>query len=161
MAIIKKGGYKPPKPAFNPIPPSQKHEAPNVFMRNCNIGHILDKYIYLRVNDILQKSKNQQDPGDVIATDSFVEVLEKLIISHIRAWYLEDEARRSDITEEKRGLNRRKEAINNGTRRPRYVEALGRMFQLALEGKFSLKEDSVKMYEETGRKLINDSLINK
>lgn len=124
-------------------------------MEKSHIGHVLDKYIELRVNCLLSKPKSPQDPEDIIITDTFVEVLEKLIISHIRGWHLEDEARRPDITEEERALNRKKEAINNGTRRPRYVEALGRMFDLAVSGSFSLSQDSVKMYEETGRKLVN------
>lgn len=121
-----------------------------------HIGNIIDKYIELRVGEILKKSKSLEDPGEIIITDTFVEVLEKLIISHIRGWYLEDEARREDISANDRALNRKKEAINNGTRRPRYVEALGKMFQLAIEGKFSLDQDSVKLYEESGKKLVSE-----
>jgi hypothetical protein len=121
-----------------------------------HIGNIIDKYIELRVGEILKKSKSLEDPGEIIITDTFVEVLEKLIISHIRGWYLEDEARREDISADDRALNRKKEAINNGTRRPRYVEALGKMFQLAIEGKFSLDQDSVKLYEESGKKLVSE-----
>ena len=52
------------------------------------IGEELDKYIQNRVKEVLDNSKFPE--YDDIHSDSFSELIDKLIIVHIRLWYLED-----------------------------------------------------------------------
>ena len=121
-----------------------------------SIGEILDSYIHDKVYKLaIENKENIEVPDNLIITDSFSQVLEKLIISTIRAWNIEEEARQSNLTDNQLAENRRKERVNNGVIRPRLIEALGRMFDLAIKGKFSLKEDHVKMYLQKSEDLLN------
>ena len=58
--------------------------------KDLNIGEKIEDIIKITVHNILNKSKNVEMPNDVVFTDNFGEILEKLIILTTRVWYLED-----------------------------------------------------------------------
>jgi hypothetical protein len=83
---------------------------------------------------------------DIIETDNIGEVIEKLVILHIRTWMLEDamaEAKNdSDIANIKKKID-----ICFKQKRPKLVEAINRMFTNAIILGKELSEDSVKLYK--------------
>jgi hypothetical protein len=115
-------------------------------------GKLVDLFLNEKVKELCEKNKNNVEPPveecKIIITDTFAEVLEKLIISHIRNWNNETDARRPDATIEELGKNRLREVENNGRIRPRLVQALSEMFDAAISGKLVIKQKSVKMYDE-------------
>lgn len=105
---------------------------------------MLDQYIKEKVCSILTK-RYIPDTENFIETDSFGEVIDKLIIVHIRTWMLEDMITK-DISDEDLGKLKRKIDICFKQKRPKLVQALGRLIEKSvLDGK-SLVEDSVKIY---------------
>ena len=54
-----------------------------------NIGETIEDLIKLKVDEIL--SKKEMPDTEYIATDNLGEVIEKLVILHIRTWMLEDQ----------------------------------------------------------------------
>jgi len=67
--------------------------------------------------------KRASDPENVIVTESLPEVLEKLVILHVRLWNLEDRSRDTDDDSE-RGAIKRKIDYCNGVIRPRLLQAI-------------------------------------
>lgn len=128
------------------------------------IADFLDDYFKKRIKELCSINKgNIEVPENIIITDSFSDVLEKLIISTIRAWNIEADARRPNITDQELADNRKKERTNNGIIRPRLIEALNKMFDLALQNKFSFQQDSVKTYQQDGKNLeeiIENEIVN-
>lgn len=84
---------------------------------------------------------------EFICTDNFGEVIDKLIIVHIRCWMLEDKIHQ-DISDEELADLKRKIDQCFKRKRPQLVQALNRLVEKAVvEGK-SLVEDSIKIYTE-------------
>jgi hypothetical protein len=110
------------------------------------IGEKIEDIIKLTTLNILNNSKNVELPKDIIETDNLGEVIEKLSILHCRMWYLEDaisDAKTdSEIAELKKKID-----ICFKSKRPKYVEAINRMFENSIRQGKSLIEDSVKLYK--------------
>lgn len=84
-------------------------------------------------------------PSRLVATDNFGEVVEKLVILHIRMWMLEDQLGLAETDGEIAAL-KRKTDICFKQRRPRLVEAINALVDDAIITGKSLREDSVKSY---------------
>lgn len=83
---------------------------------------------------------------EYIETDNFGEVIDKLIIVHIRTWMLEDLINK-DISDEDLGKIKRKIDICFKRKRPQLVEALNILLKKAIN---EVKEDedvSIKVYK--------------
>jgi hypothetical protein len=74
------------------------------------------------------------------------EVIEKLVILHIRTWFLEDMAGVAKTDAELADI-KRKVDICFKQKRPMYVQAINKMIDSAIKGERSLQEDSVKIYK--------------
>lgn len=109
------------------------------------IGETIEAMILSKVASILREKKIPELSGDFISTDNFAEVLEKLIIVHIRMWMLEDLAGLATSDEELASLKRRID-ICFKQKRPQYVQAINRLIDNAIISGRSLVEDSVKAY---------------
>jgi len=108
------------------------------------IGHSLEEIIAGRVAEVLKAKEMPELLPDIIQTDNIGEVIEKLIIVHIRMWMLEDAiglAEDKDVAGLKRKID-----ICFKQKRPRYVEAINRMIDDSITSGKSLAEDSVKQY---------------
>jgi hypothetical protein len=107
--------------------------------------NIIDKAIKEKVNEVLSK-KEIPEILDIVVTDNIGEVIEKLVILHIRTWMLEDaisEAKTdSDIANIKRKID-----ICFKQKRPKLVEAINRMITNAIISGKDLIEDNVKLYK--------------
>jgi len=115
-----------------------------------NMEDSLDRSIKEKVFEILKKDRKgvlDEKECEPVYTDSIGEVIEKLIIVHIRAWYLEDSARDSNLSDAERGRVKQKIDINNGVKRPRLVAALNKMLDDACKGKVELDEGNTKFYK--------------
>ena len=110
------------------------------------IGEKIEDLIYRKVYDVLNETTQVEMPQDIIETDNIGEVIEKLAIVHCRMWYLEDAIGVSKSDAELADL-KRKIDICFKVKRPRYVEAINRMFDNAIKNNKSLIEDSVKLYK--------------
>jgi hypothetical protein len=107
----------------------------------------LEQLIKQKVNEILSNGKNIPElTSDLIQTDNLGEVVEKLIILHIRTWFLEDMAGVSKTDEELAQI-KRKIDICFKQKRPMYVQAINKMVDEAIKTNKSLTEDSVKIYK--------------
>ncbi|MFZ9376597.1 MAG: hypothetical protein ACO25K_05695 [Candidatus Fonsibacter ubiquis] len=108
------------------------------------IGNIIENCIKETVNQVL--SKKEIPDTQYIETDNFGEVLEKLVILHIRTWMLEDaiqEAKTdSEIAELKRKID-----ICFKVKRPKLVQAINILVDSSISKNKSLVEDSVKLYK--------------
>jgi len=105
---------------------------------------VFEDIIKKRVAEVLETKEMPELLPDIIQTDNIGEVIEKLIIVHIRMWMLEDAiglAEDKDVAGLKRKID-----ICFKQKRPRYVEAVNRMIDDAIISGRSLTEDSVKRY---------------
>jgi hypothetical protein len=109
-------------------------------------GDFLDDFIKERVAEVLNKKEIPEEPAQYIETDNLAEVVEKLVILHIRMWMLEDTMREA-TTDEQIAAIKKKCDICFKIKRPRYVEAVNLMVDNAIESGRSLREDSVKLYK--------------
>jgi len=110
-----------------------------------NLAHTIEDIIIRRVDDILNR-RSMPEIEEYIATDNLGEVIEKLVILHIRTWMLEDAAQAA-TTDEQLAEIKRKVDICFKQKRPKFVQAINRMVDDAiLQGK-SVAEDSVKLYK--------------
>ena len=108
------------------------------------IGKIIDEYISKMVDEIL---KNKEMPDtEYIETDNLGELLEKLIILHIRTWMLEDAIQEASTDSEIAEL-KRKIDICFKQKRPKFVQAINLMVENAIIHNKTLREDSVKLYK--------------
>lgn len=111
------------------------------------ISQIIENVIKDRVSTILSK---KQIPliEDFSLTDSISEIIEKLIILHIRTWMLEDLASTcSDDAE--LGSIKRKLDICFKQKRPAYIRAINKLIDDSIINNKTLFEDSVKIYKDT------------
>ena len=110
-----------------------------------NIGNEIESIIMGRVKEVLSKREIPEAPGELIQTDNLGEVLDKLVIMHIRMWMLEDAAGTVKNDEEYVKV-RKKIDILYKNKRPSFIGAINKLTDKAIiEGK-SLTEDSVKLY---------------
>ena len=111
-----------------------------------NLAHTIEDIIIRKVDDILNR-RSMPEIEDYIATDNLGEVIEKLVILHIRTGMLEDAAQAA-TTDEQLAEIKRKVDICFKQKRPKFVQAINRMVDDAiLQGK-SVAEDSVKLYKD-------------
>ena len=108
------------------------------------VGLSIEQAIRQAVKNTL--SQRTLPDTEYVATDNLGEVIEKLVILHIRTWMLEDaiQAAKSDaeIAELKRKID-----ICFKVKRPRFVLAINLMVDDAITRNKSLVEDSVKLYK--------------
>jgi len=104
----------------------------------------IDKIIRDHVATVMAQDGLPDLPFDC-ATDSIAEVIEKLIILHIRNWMLEDAVADAKTDAALADLKRKLDWCFK-VRRPRLVEALNAMLDRAIREGRSLAEESVKIY---------------
>lgn len=111
----------------------------------------IDDIIKTRVNEILSsatKTSKIPDAETFIETDSLGEVLEKLIILHIRMWMIEDHIQEVYEDDKEVADLKRKLDICFKQKRPKLVQAINKMVDVAIRTDKSLVEDSVKVYKK-------------
>jgi hypothetical protein len=106
----------------------------------------LEKFIVDKVHTILDKRGEIPNEPAYVATDSLAEVVEKLIILHIRSWMLEDSVPNLKSDEELGKLKRKIDTIFK-VKRPSYIEAINRMLQDAVINGKNIHEQSIKSYK--------------
>jgi hypothetical protein len=111
-----------------------------------DIGEIVEKIIQNKVREVCEKKEVPELSKDIIETDSIGEVIEKLVILHIRMWMIEDQLGVAKTDKEIANL-KRKTDICFKIKRPKYVEALNKMVNQAILENKGLEEDSVKLYK--------------
>lgn len=109
-------------------------------------GTLIEDLIKEKVNEVLKTGIIPDEPLNYIQTDNLGEVVEKLVILHIRMWMLEDNMKTA-VTDEEIAMIKKKSDICFKVKRPKYVEALNLMVDNAIKDGKSLVEDSVKLYK--------------
>jgi hypothetical protein len=107
------------------------------------IGKELDEYIQKKVKEILDETNFPN--YDEIHSDSFSELIDKLVITHIRLWYLED-AMTIENDGEKILLLKRKADITFKEKRPMLVKSIDKIIINMCNGKFIPPLESPKLY---------------
>lgn len=107
------------------------------------IGEELDKYIQEKVKEILDKSLFPE--YDEVHSDSFSELIDKLVVVHIRLWYLED-AMTLENDPEAMILLKRKADITFKQKRPMLVKAIDKTIVNMCCGKFNPEVENPKFY---------------
>jgi hypothetical protein len=109
------------------------------------IAESIEDVIRQKVSEILNE-RNIPELKELVQTDNIGEVIEKLIILHIRMWMLEDKA---DITTDRDTLLdiEKKLDICFKQKRPKLVQAVNLLIDNAVRKSESLVENSVKYYE--------------
>jgi hypothetical protein len=110
-----------------------------------NIGNMIDDFIRQRISELLNNNKDTGVPSDLIETDNFGEIIEKLCILHCRMWYLEDTYKSTDNDEILADVKRKLD-ICFKNKRPKLVEAINRLIDKSIKENKTLIEDSVKYY---------------
>jgi hypothetical protein len=110
------------------------------------IGEKIEEIISKKVNEILLTKKIPELSSDIIETDNLGEVIEKLVILHIRMWMLEDQLGVA-VTNDEIAELKKKTDICFKQKRPRLVSAINSMINNSIEYSKSLIEDSVKLYK--------------
>jgi hypothetical protein len=108
------------------------------------IGNLIEQAI----KEAVEKTLSQKIVPDTeyVATDSFGEVIEKLVILHIRTWMLEDAIQSAKTNDEVAELKRKIDVCFK-VKRPRFVQAINLMVDDAISRNKSLTENSVKLYK--------------
>ena len=109
------------------------------------IGKTLDDEIKREVREILDKNKFPDDYDD-INTDTIAELVDRLIIVHIRYWYLED-AMSSETDDTKLASLRRKSEVLFKKKRPTLVAAIDKSIINILTDKESHEPYNLKQYK--------------
>jgi len=107
------------------------------------IGSELDEYIQKKVNEVLKVNKFPE--YDNIHSDSFSELVDKLIITHIRLWYLED-AMSLETNGEKMLVLKNKADITFKEKRPMLVKSIDKIIINMCNGKYQPPTESTKLY---------------
>ncbi len=108
----------------------------------------LDNLIKNKVSEILKNAKEIPDTSDFIETDNLGEVLEKLIILHIRMWMIEDHIQEVYSDDKAVADLKRKLDICFKQKRPKLVQAINRMVDNSIRTEKTLIEDEVKLYKK-------------
>lgn len=109
-----------------------------------NLGDILDVAIQQKVDEVLSSRKIPE--VEYIQTDNLGEVVEKLVILHIRTWMLEDAIQAATSNDHIAEL-KKKIDICFKSKRPKLVQAINLLVDDAIANSKSLREDSVKLYK--------------
>jgi hypothetical protein len=109
-----------------------------------DLGKVIEDSIKEKVKLTLEK--RQLPDAEYIATDSLGEVIEKLIIIHIRMWMLEDAIQVATTDEEIADLKRKCD-ICFKIKRPKFVQAINKIVDDSINYNKSLREDTVKLYK--------------
>jgi hypothetical protein len=109
------------------------------------IGEKIEDLIRNKVKQILDNVKEEPEIVELVQTDNIGEVIEKLVILHIRTWMLEDKISASVEEREICDL-KRKIDICFKQKRPKFVQAINLMIDDSIKNNKSLLEDSVKLY---------------
>ena len=104
----------------------------------------LDKFIQKIVSNILENW--EEYPLECHFTDNFGEMLEKLIILHIRVWHLENEIGENYSDDKKVAELKRKIDTCFKQKRPQLIQSINKLIDCALVKNRSLQEDNVKSY---------------
>jgi len=107
------------------------------------IGKELDTYIQNKVKEVLDKGLFPE--YDDIHSDSFSELIDKLVIVHIRLWYLED-AMSIENDPEKMVTLKRKADVTFKQKRPMLVKSIDKIISNMCVGKFEPITESPKLY---------------
>lgn len=101
----------------------------------------VDALIEARVDECIEKDMAIENVHDTeyIASETFGEVLDKLIITHIRIWNLVDRAAVADEEDLPAIYNKIKHCVN--VKRPKLVTALNKMFEEIVRGRWDLVDD--------------------
>ena len=102
----------------------------------------LDEFIKESVKAIITKPLPHED--EYPNTDNLAEVIEKLIILHIRVWNMENACYEADV--ETLASLKRKIDICFKSKRPKYLEAINRIIQDFVIFNKEIYEQSVKHY---------------
>ena len=108
------------------------------------IGETIEDAIQQTVHNVL--SKREMPDTEYIATDNLGEIVEKLVILHIRTWMLEDQLPLAKDDAEI-GVLKRKIDTCFKVKRPKFVQAINALVEDAILNEKSLREDSVKLYK--------------
>lgn len=111
---------------------------------NRELGSVLNNAIQYKVDEVL--SRREMPEVEYIQTDNLGEVVEKLVILHIRTWMLED-AIQAATSDEHIAELKRKIDICFKSKRPKLVQAINLLVDDAISNSKSLREDSVKLYK--------------
>lgn len=116
------------------------------------IGETIENIIKNVVIQTLNKSKEVETPEDIVFTDNFGEILEKLIILTTRVWYLEDRIGELILLNEPKYNQeivdlKKKIDICFKQKRPNYIQALNKIVESAILNGKKIEEDSVKIYK--------------
>jgi len=109
-----------------------------------DLGNVINDAIENKVDEVL--SRKQIPDVEYIQTDNLGEVVEKLVILHIRTWMLED-AIQTATSDEHIAELKRKIDICFKSKRPKLVQAINLLVDDAIASSKSLREDSVKLYK--------------
>jgi hypothetical protein len=115
---------------------------------NNNVAINLEIVIKNKVLEVLNNPDGNPPelPIDLAVTDNLSEVIEKLVILHIRTWFLEDMAGIATTDTELADI-KRKVDICFKQKRPMYIQAINKMIDSAIKDGKSLREDTVKVYK--------------
>lgn len=108
------------------------------------IAETIEDAIQQTVHNVL--SKREMPDTEYIATDNLGEIVEKLVILHIRTWMLEDQLPLAKDDAEI-GVLKRKIDTCFKVKRPKFVQAINALVEDAILNEKSLREDSVKLYK--------------
>lgn len=115
---------------------------------NPRLGEHLDTLIWGRVQRLLRDHKNGVPLPEVdFWTDNFGEMLDKLIVLHIRVWHSEDMMGQAYDDDAKMAEIKKKMDILWKRKRPSLVAAINRLVDDAIVHGKSLVEDSFKNYK--------------
>lgn len=108
------------------------------------MGTGIDKYIQEKVKEVLDKTKFPE--YDNIHSDTFSELIDKLIITHIRLWYLED-AMTLETDGNKMKQLKDKADITFKQKRPMLVKSIDKIITNMCNGKFNPVAENPKLYK--------------
>lgn len=109
-----------------------------------NIDEMIEKY----TKNVLNSSKEIPKIKDLICTDNIGEVIEKMIILHIRTWMLED-AITIAVDDKTIASLKKKIDICFKQKRPMFIETINRMIDNSINSGRKLSELSVKLYGDS------------
>lgn len=108
-------------------------------------GTVINEVLRETVDEVLSQKDIPEDIK-LVQTDNLGEVIEKLVILHIRTWMLEDAMQIAKTDAELAEL-KRKVDICFKVKRPNLVQAINLLVDNAIKHNKSLREDSVKIYK--------------
>ena len=110
---------------------------------NIMVGETIEQVI---VNYIKQHHDDDFGNEEYCNTDSIGEMIEKLVILHIRTWNLEDMISKANSDEE---IGRIKKKIDTcfKIKRPKLVQGINQLMDDTIKNGKSLVEESVKIYK--------------